>query len=151
MTNKKVDETGKKENKRDEDNFSDMLDDTDGFNKLLSQLKQEKIEDEKEFENNKNNYNNLFISIEKKLDINNDETKIINEFNELMKKEEKKKEASEHKEKDSLNAKICFLIKYNPFFKYISIHIISPDKSESIKIPPIHLAKCSLTKISFIH
>ena len=103
MTNKKVDETAKKDNKRDEDNFSDMLDDTDGFNKLLSQLKQEKIEDEKEFENNKNNYNKLFISIEKKLDINNDETKVINEFNELMKKEEKKKEASENKEKDSLS------------------------------------------------
>ena len=103
MTNKKVDETAKKENKRDEGNFSDILDDTDGFNKLLSQLKQEKIEDEKEFENNKNNYNNLFISIEKKLDINNDETKVINEFNELMKKEEKKKEASENKEKDSLS------------------------------------------------
>ena len=60
MTNKKVDETAKKENKRDEDNFSDMLDDTDGFNKLLSQLKQAKIEDEKEFENNKNNYNKLY-------------------------------------------------------------------------------------------
>ena len=103
MTNKKVDETAKKDNKRDEDNFSDMLDDTDGFNKLLSQLKQEKIEDEKEFENNKNNYNKLFLSIEKKLDINNDETKVINEFNELMKKEEKKKEASENKEKDSLS------------------------------------------------
>ena len=103
MTNKKVDETAKKENKRDEGNFSDILDDTDGFNKLLSQLKQEKIEDEKEFENNKNNYNNLFISIEKKLDINNDEAKVINEFNELMKKEEKKKEASENKEKDSLS------------------------------------------------
>ena len=103
MTNKKVDETAKKENKRDEGNFSDILDDTDGFNKLLSQLKQEKIEDEKEFENNKNNYNKLFISIEKKLDINNDETKVINEFNELMKKEEKKKEASENKEKDSLS------------------------------------------------
>ena len=103
MTNKKVDETAKKDNKRDEDNFSDMLDDTDGFNKLLSQLKQEKIEDEKEFENNKNNYNNLFISIEKKLDINNDEAKVINEFNEPMKKEEKKKEASENKEKDSLS------------------------------------------------
>ena len=103
MTNKKVDETAKKDNKRDEDNFSDMLDDTDGFNKLLSQLKQEKIEDEKEFENNKNNYNKLFLSIEKKLDINNDETKVINEFNEPMKKEEKKKEASENKEKDSLS------------------------------------------------
>ena len=103
MTNKKVDETGKKENKRDEDNFSDMLDDTDGFNKLLSQLKQAKIEDEKEFENNKNKYNNLFVSIEKKLDINNDETKAINEFNEPMKKEEKKKEIYRDKEKESLS------------------------------------------------
>ena len=102
MTNKKVDETAKKENKRDEDNFSDMLDDTDGFNKLLSQLKQEKIEDEKEFENNKNNYNKLFLSIEKKLDINNDETKVINEFNDSLKKEEKKKEISQNKEKESL-------------------------------------------------
>ena len=103
MTNKKVDETAKKENKRDEDNFSDMLDDTDGFNKLLSQLKQEKIEDEKEFENNKNNYNKLFLSIEKKLDINNDETKVINEFNDSLKKEEKKKEISQNKEKESLS------------------------------------------------
>ncbi len=103
MTNKKVDETAKKENKRDEDNFSDMLDDTDGFNKLLSQLKQAKIEDEKEFENNKNNYNKLFLSIEKKLDINNDETKVINEFNDSLKKEEKKKEISQNKEKESLS------------------------------------------------
>lgn len=102
MTNKKVDENGKKENKRDEENFSDILDDTDGFNKLLSQLKQAKIEDEKEFENNKNNYNNLFLSIEKKLDINNDETKAINEFNDLIKKE-KKKEIIENKEKESLS------------------------------------------------
>jgi hypothetical protein len=52
-----------------------MLNDTDGFNKLLNQLKQEKIEEDKDYEKRKkdNNFNNLFMSIEKKLDINSSE------------------------------------------------------------------------------
>ena len=63
------------EKKKDENNFSKMLNDTDGFNKLLNQLKQEKIEEDKDYEKRKkdNNFNNLFMSIEKKLDINSSE------------------------------------------------------------------------------
>ena len=65
------------ENKNEENNFSKMLNDTDGFNKLLNQLKQEKIEEDKDYEKQKNdnNFNNLFLSIEKKLDINTSESK----------------------------------------------------------------------------
>ena len=63
------------EKKKDENNFSKMLNDTDGFNKLLNQLKQEKIEEDKDYEKRKkdNNFNNLFMSIEKKLNINSSE------------------------------------------------------------------------------
>ena len=65
------------ENKNEENNFSKMLNDTDGFNKLLNQLKQEKMQEDKDYEKQKNdnNFNNLFLSIEKKLDINTSESK----------------------------------------------------------------------------
>ena len=61
----------KNENKN-EDKFSKILNDTDGFNQLLNQLKQEKLEEDKDYEKQKkdNNFNNLFLSIEKKLDLN---------------------------------------------------------------------------------
>ena len=36
-----------KENKKEENTFANMLDDTEGFNKLLNQLKNEKSEDDK--------------------------------------------------------------------------------------------------------
>jgi serine/threonine protein kinase len=78
-------------NKNEENNFSKMLNDTDGFNKLLNQLKQEKIEEDKDFEKqkNSNNFNNLFISIEQKLDLNNYDSKPkINENIEKIKEEE---------------------------------------------------------------
>ena len=60
------------ENKNEENNFSKMLNDTDGFNKLINQLKQEKIEEDKDYEKQKkdNNFNNLFQSIEQKLGLN---------------------------------------------------------------------------------
>ena len=93
LTNKKLDNNTKNEteNKNEEDNFSKMLNDTDGFNKLINQLKQEKIEEDRNFEKEKNNLNNLWVSIEKKLDINVNESK-IGKFNESHKKEEKQKE-----------------------------------------------------------
>ena len=69
--------TNKDNNKNEENNFSKMLNDTDGFNKLLNQLKQEKIEEDKDFEKqkNNNNFNNLFVSIEQQLDLNNNDSK----------------------------------------------------------------------------
>ena len=67
----------KDNSKNEENNFSKMLNDTDGFNKLLNQLKQEKIEEDKDFEKqkNNNNFNNLFVSIEQQLDLNNNDSK----------------------------------------------------------------------------
>ena len=89
-------QTNNNETKNDDNNFSKMLDDTDGFNKLLNQLKQEKIQEDKDYEKRKNdnNFNNLFMSIEKKLEINSSEMK-PNKYNEnnnikLEKKTEKK-------------------------------------------------------------
>ena len=60
------------DNKNEENNFSKMLNDTDGFNKLINQLKQEKIEDDKDYEKQKkdNNFNNLFLSIEQRWGLN---------------------------------------------------------------------------------
>jgi serine/threonine protein kinase len=58
-----------KDNKEtEENNFSKILNDTEGFNKLINQLKEQQIEDDKIIEKEKNN-NNLFLSIEKKLNI----------------------------------------------------------------------------------
>ena len=55
-----------KDNKEtEENNFSKILNDTEGFNKLINQLKEQQIEDDKIIEKEKNN-NNLFLSIEKK-------------------------------------------------------------------------------------
>ena len=87
------------ENKNDEDkkesnNFSGYLNDTDGFNKLLNELKQEKMQEDKDFEKlekqkQKNEYSNLWLSIEKKLDINtNDNNKSVTKFiNEIEEKD----------------------------------------------------------------
>ena len=64
-----------KENKNEEDNFSKMLNETDGLNKIINQLKKEKLEEDKDYEKqkNENNFNNLFFSIEKKVDLNANE------------------------------------------------------------------------------
>jgi len=86
--------------KKDMDNnFSSLLNDTNGFNKMLSELKEEKKQEDKDFEKQKekNEYNNLWLSIERKLDINtNDNNKSVNKFlNEIEGKEEKEKNAKE--------------------------------------------------------
>ncbi len=86
------------ENKNEENNFSKMLNDTDGFNKLLNQLKQEKIKEDKDFEKQKkdSNFNNLFLSIEQKLGLNNFESRNF----EPKFKENKEKEIEEEEEKE---------------------------------------------------
>jgi hypothetical protein len=110
----------KKENKNDEDkkesnNFSGYLNDTDGFNKLLNELKQEKMQEDKDFEKlekqkQKNEYSNLWLSIEKKLDINtNDNNKSVNKFiNEIEEKETKENKEKEKFdiEEDIMNTRI---------------------------------------------
>ena len=82
-----------------ENNFSSLLNDTNGFNKMLSELKEEKKQEDKDFEKQKekNEYSNLWLSIERKLDINtNDNNKSVNKFlNEIEEKEEKEKNAKE--------------------------------------------------------
>ena len=114
--------SAKKENKNDEDkkesdNFSGYLNDTDGFNKLLNELKQEKMQEDKDFEKlekqkQKNEYSNLWLSIEKKLDINTNDnnksvTKFINEIEEKETKENKEKEKEKFDiEDDIMNARI---------------------------------------------
>ena len=75
------------EKKNDENNFSKMLNDTDGFNKLINQLKEENIEVDNDYEKHKND--NLFMSIEKKLDLNSSEIDNDIDYN-TNKKEEKK-------------------------------------------------------------
>ena len=86
------------DNKNEENNFSKMLNDTDGFNKLINQLKQEKIEDDKDYEKQKkdNNFNNLFLSIEQKLGLNAFEsTRKFNNnniFDNSIKEKEKERE-----------------------------------------------------------
>ena len=91
-------EKPQKENecKKEKDNFSGLLNDTDGFNKLLNELKKEKIEEDNDFEKqkNKNEYNNLWLSIEKNLDINtNESNKNVNRFiKEIENKEKNEKE-----------------------------------------------------------
>ena len=91
-----------KENKNEEDNFSKMLNDTDGFNKFMNQLKKEKLEEDKDYEKQKydNNFNNLFLSIEQKLDINPYEStnKNKNIVNNNIEIENKKKENEKEKE-----------------------------------------------------
>ena len=100
------------EDKKESNNFSGYLNDTDGFNKLLNELKQEKIQEDKDFEKlqkqkQKNEYSNLWLSIEKKLDINtNDNNKSVNRFiNEIEEKETKVKEKFAI-EDDIVNTKI---------------------------------------------
>ena len=98
LTNKKNNQNS--EDKKESDNISGYLNDTDGFNKLLNELKQEKIQEDKDFEKlekqkEKNEYNNLWLSIEKKLDINTNDnntsvSRFINEIEEKQKKERKK-------------------------------------------------------------
>ena len=82
-----------------DNNFSSLLNDTNGFNKMLSELKEEKKQEDKDFEKQKekNEYNNLWLSIERKLDINtNDNNKSVNKFlNEIEEKEEKEKNQKE--------------------------------------------------------
>ena len=68
MSNKK--ENKNYEEKKESSNFSGYLNDTDGFNKLLNELKQEKMQEDKDFEKlekqkQKNEYSNLWLSIEK--------------------------------------------------------------------------------------
>ena len=89
------------ENKKESDNFSGLLNDTNGFNKLLDELKKEKIQEDNDFEKQKekNQYNNnLWLSIEKKLDINtNDNNKSVTKFiNEIEEKEKNEKEKEKH-------------------------------------------------------
>ena len=49
--------------KETENNFSSLLNDTNGFNKMLSELKEEKKQEDKDFEKQKekNEYSNLLI------------------------------------------------------------------------------------------
>ena len=98
LTNKKNNQNS--EDKKESDNISGYLNDTDGFNKLLNELKQEKIQEDKDFEKlekqkEKNEYNNLWLSIEKKLDINTNDnntsvSRFINKIEEKQTKERKK-------------------------------------------------------------
>ena len=98
LTNKKNNQNS--EDKKESDNISGYLNDTYGFNKLLNELKQEKIQEDKDFEKlekqkEKNEYNNLWLSIEKKLDINTNDnntsvSRFINEIEEKQTKERKK-------------------------------------------------------------
>ena len=97
-SNKKDNNNKNNDGKNESDNFSGYLNDTDGFNKLLNELKQEKMQEDKDFEKlqkqkQKNEYSNLWLSIEKKLDINtNDNNKSVNRFiNEIEEKEAKEK------------------------------------------------------------
>ena len=89
------------ENKKESDNFSSLLNDTNGFNKMLNELKEEKKQEDKDFEKQKqkNEYSNLWLSIERKLDINiNDNNKSVNKFiNELEEKEKNEKEKEKEK------------------------------------------------------
>ena len=94
------------ENKKDSDNFSSLLNDTNGFNKMLNELKEEKKQEDKDFEKQKqkNEYNNMWLSIERKLDINtNDNNKSANKFiNEIEEKEKNEKEKEKEKEKNDI-------------------------------------------------
>ena len=110
------------ENKKDSDNFSSLLNDTNGFNKMLNELKEEKKQEDKDFEKQKqkNEYNNMWLSIERKLDINtNDNNKSANKFiNEIEEKEKKEKEKEKEKndiEYDIKNTRIDknFLNRHN--------------------------------------
>ena len=96
------------ENKKESDNFSGLLNDTNGFNKLLDELKKEKIQEDNDFEKQKekNQYNNnLWLSIEKKLDINtNDNNKSVTKFiNEIEEKEKNEKEKEKNDIKYNMN------------------------------------------------
>ena len=93
------------EEKKESNNFSGLLNDTDGFNKLLNELKQEKIEEDNDFEKQKekNEYNNLWLSIEKKLDIKTNESN--KNFNKFLKEIENENKAKEGKEKVEINFK----------------------------------------------
>lgn len=87
------------DNKNEENNFSNMLDDTDGFNKLLNQLKEEKLKDDKAYEKQKQdkNFNSLFMSIEKQLDVNESTNKISNNnYNDNTIKEKKEKQIEDN-------------------------------------------------------
>ena len=65
--------------KETENNFSSLLNDTNGFNKMLSELKEEKKQEDKDFEKQKekNEYSNLWLSIERKLDINTNKVNLL--------------------------------------------------------------------------
>ena len=95
----KIDKDNFEIKKEMDNNFSSLLNDTNGFNKMLSELKEEKKQEDKDFEKQKekNEYNNLWLSIERKLDINtNDNNKSVNKFlNEIEEKEEKEKNQKE--------------------------------------------------------
>jgi len=111
-----------------ENDFSDMLNDTEGFNKILNKLKKEKNEEDKDFEKQKtdNNFNNLFLSIERKLGINLEESKPLpfiidkessnkkNNNNTNNKKNEKENIIEEINE-DSNTNKIKMKENINPF------------------------------------
>ena len=90
------------DNKNEENNFSKMLNDTDGFNKLINQLKQEKIEDDKDYEKQKkdNNFNNLFLSIEQKLGLNAFESTRKFNNNNIFDNSIKEKEKESENDKD---------------------------------------------------
>ena len=97
------------EEKKESDNLSGYLNDTDGFNKLLNELKQEKIQEDKDFEKlekqkEKNEYSNLWLSLEKKLDINtSDNNKSVTKFiNEIEEKESKEKEKEQKDIEDNI-------------------------------------------------
>ena len=98
-----------KENKKEENTFANMLDDTEGFNKLLNQLKNEKSEDDK---------NNSIKNKEKEKEKKNEEnnfSKMLNDtdgFNKLLNqlKNEKLEEDKDYeKQKNDRNFNNLFL------------------------------------------
>ena len=81
--------------KTDNDKFEIKKDSENNFSSLLKEKKQEDKDFEKQKE--KNEYSNLWLSIERKLDINtNDNNKSVNKFlSEIEEKEEREKNAQE--------------------------------------------------------
>ena len=129
--------------KETENNFSSLLNDTNGFNKMLSELKEEKKQEDKDFEKQKekNEYSNLWLSIERKLDINtndNNNNKSVNKF--LNEIEEKEKKEKNQKEKIDIEynqeTQNLFLDELN-FEKNINnINNIKNNKDNNIKQTP---------------
>ena len=123
------------DNKNEENNFSKMLNDTDGFNKLINQLKQEKIEEDKDYEKQKkdNNFNNLFLSIEQKLGLNAFEStnKFNNNiFNNNKKEEEENEYNSNNRENNKKEEKtFSFLDEYK--FKEIAENKNDDDDNDN--------------------